>query len=305
MTAAATPDPGAAVAAVLPGLRAERRAGLRRLAWVAAVAAALSAVPLAALGPAGAGWSAGVLIVAGVAMLMVFRHSRRRAEALVMPGLARTIGLSYRQDDRGFLDDLPPRLLPRAAQRHVDDVLEGTIGGRRIRFAEATLTTAGRDARTVFRGIVAAVPNLVPLPRFFLAVERETRGPTVRIAVDDLTHVRTITSPAGEVLGVWAPSSNPADTPALAAVLDALKGMVSGIGGHARLYSAMSDGRMTHVALRLDRDLFRIANPFAGEDRLAENIRRAFSELSVPVRVVSALLQAEAAVAAGVSGQGR
>jgi hypothetical protein len=294
-----------AVADLLPRLRAEGRAGLRRIGQISAVAVALAAVPVAAIGPAGAGWSAGVLIVSGVGALMVFRRTRRRVEALVMPGLARAIGLSYRQDDRAFLDSLPERLLPRASQRIVDDVVEGAIGGRTIRFAEVTLSAGGTDSRTAFRGIVAAVPNLVALPHFFLAVERETRGPAIRIGVADLTRVRNLTGPSGEVLGVWAPSSNPADTPALAAVLDALKGMVSGIGGHARLYSAMSDGRMTHVALRLDRDLFRIANPFAGEDRLAENIRRAFSELSVPVRVVSALLQAEAAVAAGVSGQGR
>lgn len=306
--AVSEPDVGAVVATLLPDLRAAGRTGLRWMALIGAAGVAAPVLLIAALDESGVGWAIGAVILAVVAGFVVYELTARRQAALVMPGLARMIGLSYRQNDRSFLDALPERLLPRAARKGVDDVVEGVIGGRTIRFGELTLATGGKNSRTLFRGIVAAVPNVAPLPPFFLAVESETRGWfgfAGRIDVGDLTHVRSITSRSSEVLGVWTVSPADADAPALAAVLDVLTGLAGEIGESTRLYSASSDGRTTHVALRFDRDLFSIGNPFAGDERLVESIRSAFADLSVPVRVVSALLRAEAAVAGGDAGQGR
>lgn len=288
-------DPAAAVAALLPELRRIGRRGL--LACLGCTGAGAAAAAAAA---AAGDWGlAGITAtLTALATALAYELTRRREEAVVMPALAGALGLAYRQDAADFLESLPERLLPAAARRRVDDVLEGPIAGRHIRFGEVTIATGGKNSRTLFRGIVAEMPAVAALPPFFAAVETDTRGWlgfSGRIRVDDLVRHTTLETLSGETLGVWTPAPEDAEAPALAGLLAALAGLEAQVGESARLYSASCDGRRLHVALRFARDLFRIANPFAGDERLVAAISRAFADLEVPVRVVAALLAAEAA----------
>jgi hypothetical protein len=288
---------------VLDGLMPEMRRA-RLIGWGLAVGLVVFALfLLATVEPRNEPWTF-QLIVIGIAGLLVFGLNAwvsRRQEALVMPALARSAGLDWRRNARDYVLGLPTRLLPRGSVRKCDDLVTGSIGGRRISFGEVKIETGGKNSSTLFQGIVAAFPNQVALPAFFLAAERETRGWFVfsgRIKVDDLRQLKTISGGSGESYGVWSGWSGTGPDHGLDDVLKVLTGLEWAIGSQAKLYSASSDGRTTHVALSHKRDLYNIGGLLASTEALMNDIRRAHADLSLPLTLVQHLLTAEQKVLA-------
>jgi hypothetical protein len=244
-----------------------------------------------------------VLLGAVWGIILVYAAIRRHHERMVMPELAGTLGLSYRDSDGSLVASFPPRLLPKASQRTVEDVLRGRIGDREVVFAEVKVETGGKNSTVYFDGIVMEFQNLAPLPAFFVAPQKETEpgwfGTRGRISVDDLVRLDSVLDGI-ETFGVWATSPDVARHPAFRAVLDRLTGVHAAGDIGARLFSAMSDGTRTWVAIRQKRNLFRIGGLFATRDAVLDDIQRAYVDLQQPYRIVTALLQAEQdAIAAG------
>ncbi len=281
---------------LLPEFRRETQTHWSLIALIlGAGAASLALLPLDTEG----GMKAAIFIVIfglfGVGALAT--RVRRRHEALVVPLIARSAGLRYRQGQDGFLLKLPPRMLPKGSVRKCNDLVTGTVGGREISFAEVMIATGGKNSTVQFQGIVAEFPNVVPMPSFFVAAEKETRGWFMfkgNLRVDDLNFIQTVQG-REDLYGVWTHLRSEAERPGFEALLGALLELEGKLPS-ARLYSASSDGRVTHVALRHSRDLFRLGGLFASRDRLDAQIRRAFEDLRLPLEVVTLLLAAEARV---------
>ena len=300
------PPPQDALAATLrdlvPQMAERRRTGLVLAVLIVFVAAGGTAVA-ADLAPEGDQlfYLALPSILAAFALFGADRWVAREQQALVLPHLARAVDLTYRPRAQDFLASLPKRLLPSGAVRRAEDLITGTIGGRPVAMAEVKVETGGKNSSTLFRGVVARMTNEVPLPAFFLAVERQTKGWlgfSGWIRVDDLVRVDTIAGRSGEVYGIWLSQEGAqARHPALAAVIGVLTGLETTIGPEARLFSVTSTGQEMHIALAHDRDLFHFGGLFQGRARVAEGIERAAADLGVPVRVVSALIAAEARAA--------
>ncbi len=125
------------------------------------------------------------------------------------------------------------------------------------------------------------------------------------IKVNDLVRVDTITGRSGETYGIWLSRAGASQQqhPALQAVLDVLTNLETRIGSDARLFSATSTGEEMHIALAHKRDLFHFGGLFASQDKITSGIRDAFDDLNVPLRIVSALLDAEAQADKVVAGQ--
>jgi hypothetical protein len=293
------PDITATLPGILPTLRRETLKGWAMMAGLL-TAAVIVALSVKDIGKDGRAWALVIVVMAVVSLGAIATYIRRRHEALIMPLLTRAAGLSYDQKGRWFLDSLPPRLLPKASDRTCEDVLSGRIGDRPIRFAEVKIETGGKNSSTLFRGVVMEFPNLVDMPAFFIASERETRGFFIfkgNIRVDDLVQVQTLTGRSGAEYGVWCSSAIAAEKPGFGAVVNVLTGLESIIGGDAKLYTASSDGREMHLAISHKRDLFKIGGMFADTTRLMQDIRHAYDDMTLPMRIVSALLAAEAEVA--------
>jgi hypothetical protein len=245
-----------------------------------------------------------VFMGAVIGVILVHGAIRRQHERMVMPEMARTLGLSYRDADKGLIDSFPPRLLPRGSRRTAEDVLRGRIGDREVTFAEVKIETGGKNSTVYFDGIVMEFQNVAPLPAFFVAPQKETEtgwfGTRGRIAVDDLVRLESVLD-GSEAFGVWASSQDVARHPAFRAVLQRLTSVQSAGDIGARLYSAMSDGTRTWVAVRQKRDLFRIGGLFATRDAVLDDIRRAYGDMQQPYRIVTTLLQAEQDAAAAAS----
>ena len=286
-------DINAALAGLMPQMRR-----VQLLGWAICVAIVVGALALMSIRTNGEQWT-WPLLITGIAGMMLWAMNgwvSRRQEALVMPELARSAGLEWRGEGKAYLASLPTRLLPTGAIRKCEDLVTGRIGGREISFGEVKIETGGKHSAVQFRGIVAAFPNQVPLPAFFVAAERETRGWFVfgrRLKVDDLRLLRTISGGSGETYGVWSAWSGTGQDPALEDVLTVLTGLERSLGPEGKLYSASSDGRVTHVALSHKRDLYNIGGLLASGETLTRDIRNAHADLALPLALVQQLLTAE------------
>jgi hypothetical protein len=292
------PDINAALGALVPVLR---RANLTGWAMMGGIAVAAIGVIWLVKDRAEKPFvlAVTVLFLAAIIMGWVVQYVRKRHEAQIMPILAETAGLSYEQNGNWYLTALPDRLLPKGV-RHCEDLLTGKIGGRAVRFAEAKIETGGKNSSILFQGIVLEFQNGLPMPAFFLADEAQTRGWFVfkgNIRVDDLAQVQSVTGPSGATYGVWAADHGAGRQSGFAAFVKALTELERQVGYEAKLYTASSDGKRTFLAVRHSRDLFRIGGMFTAAEERAADIRRAYSDLTMPMRIVSALLKAEGEVA--------
>lgn len=294
-----------AIEGILPELRRERDMHWALIALLLGGCAALLALlPLDTENGKKIAIFAVVFGLFGIGLLAT--RVRRRHEALVVPMIARGAGLSYRQNHDNFLTHVPERLLPKGSVSNCEDLVEGTVGGRRITFAEVKIETGGKNSSVLFQGVVAEFPNLVPMPAFFVAAEKETRGWfrfKGNLRVDDLNFIRTVQG-REELYGVWSHLRSEAERPGFEALLGAMLDLETKVPG-ARLYSASSDGRVAYVALRHKRDLFRVGGLFTTSGRLAAQVRRAYDDLRLPLEVVSFLLGAEARVLEAGRGAGK
>lgn len=299
---ATTPDVGAAVQALKPQLT---RISTKTLLVMTAVGIVTLVAVIAALNLIDDGDDrfkfAMVAAVFGV-LAIVYAHSRmRRAqEALVMPEVARAVGLTYDKEAGAFLRGLPERLLPRAAVRMAEDHVRGTFGRHSLEMAEVKIATGGKNSRTLFQGIVAKFPNSIRMPAFFLAPLSQTKPGFIFkawIPTDGLYHLRDVVGPSGTTYGVWTSWSDLKEPPALTAVVDILTGLETRLQGSMTLFTATSNGEEMHIALSHARDLFRLGGLFPDDTRLFSDVFAATRDLSVPLNLVKELVAAEVAAA--------
>ncbi len=275
---------------------------------LAIVAAAVAAVLFLNSGMDGEDrWK--MALFAGLGAFLVvtwtWKSTVRKQEAQVMPILARAIGLGYSKDAKGFVKALPKRLLPARGIRAGEDHVHGAIGAHAIQMAEVNVETGGKNSRTLFKGIVAQFPNRTSMPAFFVALEDKTRPGFFfggDLSTEGLFHLRTVTGNGGRSYGVWTSWSKLEEPAALSAVVEILTRIEDHIGPGAELYAATSNGAEMHVALSHKRNLFHLGGLFPDENQLFRDVRAAMQDLTVPLTLAKALIEAEETAAAKVKG---
>lgn len=80
-------------------------------------------------------------------------------------------------------------------------------------------------------------------------------------------------------------------------MIGVLTGLEAHIGPDAQLYSATSNGAEMHVALTHKRNLFRVGGLIPSRDRILADAQRAMQDLTIPLKLARALIQAEEAAA--------
>jgi hypothetical protein len=292
-------DPAAdvttAVQALLPEMRQKSRKGWLLIALTTVMTVGISYLVATTTESSGKGIvffpAIGILLITAIV-----RRTCRAHESAVMPILARTVGLDFSKDAQAFDKSLPARLLPEGDLRMAEDLLSGTFGGRAIRLAEVKVETGGKNSRILFKGVVANFPNAVVMPPFFIAPEGQT-GKSFwsrdRLDVDGLVRIRTVTGRSGLQYGVWASSLAVADNPALGAVLAILTDLEHRVGGDTKLFSATSNGEVTHVALSHERDLYKIGGLLMDQTKIFDDVQAAYRDLTVPLTIATQLMEAE------------
>ncbi len=303
----ATTEVALAVRALLPGLR--RQAILATtIITLAITGAGVAAVLFLNSGMDGDDrWK--MAFFAGLAAFLVvgwtYRSTVRNQEAQVMPVLARSIGLGYSKDAGAFVKALPKRLLPNRGIRGGEDHVEGTLGAHAIQMAEVLVETGGKNSRTLFKGLVAQFPNRTEMPAFFIALEDKTRPGIFfggELSTEGLHHLRTVTGNGGRSYGIWTSWSEMKEPPALSAVIDILTRIENHVGSGAELYAATSNGVEMHIALSHKRNLFHLGGLFPDENQLFRDVRAAMQDLTVPLTLAKALIEAEETAATKVKG---
>ena len=286
-----------AVRNLMPGLR-----GQARLAMGLASAALVSGAAIAFfVMTSGAGndarWKVALLaLIAGVFLAITAHKSMiRKQEALVMPVLAAAVGLTYAKDAGGFLRALPNRLLPKGV-KSAEDLVQGNLGAHRIEMAEIKIETGGKNSRTLFQGIVAQFLNRVDMPAFFIALEDKTRPGMFfggELSTDGLYLLRSVIGGGGASYGVWTSWTARDEPAALAPVVEKVTRIEDLLGRGTQLYAATCDGTEMHVALTHSRNLFRIGGLFPNESDVFADVRAAMQDLTVPLTLAKALIEAE------------
>lgn len=301
MTETPAPDVTEAVSALMPDLRSR---GLIACGWIAAailVSGVLVVLILNGQMESRDRWKLALLAAgAGVfAVVMAWKWVIRAQERLVMPILARSIGLGYTKDATAFVKALPKRLLP-TGLRGGEDHIHGTLGSHAIQMAEVTVETGGKNSKTLFKGIVAQFPNRTAMPAFFIAREDKTRPGIFfggDLSTDGLHPLRNVVA-GGRTYGIWTSSTEGAEPPALSAVVDILTGLENHVGSGAQLYAATSNGVEMHIALSHSRNLFSLGGLFPDRGRLLTEVQQAMQDLLIPVTLAKALIEAEETAAA-------
>ncbi|MDP3197436.1 hypothetical protein [Tabrizicola sp.] len=249
---------------------------------------------------------AGLAGIAGfVVVAWIYRSTIRSQQAQVMPILASAIGLTYSKDAKTFLQALPKRLLPARGIRTGEDHVHGSIGAHGIHMAEIHVESGGKNSRTLFRGIVAQFPNRATMPAFFIAQEDTTRPGFFfggDLTTEGLFKLRTVTGGRGRSYGIWTSSISQQEPPALSEVVAILTRIEDLVGPAAELYAATSNGVEMHIALTHRRNLFHIGGLFPDESTLFRDVRDAMHDLTVPLTLAKALIEAEEATVAKVKG---
>lgn len=293
------PDVAAAVAEVMPELHRVRIIGFALLA-LCCIAGAVTMVAVLSSPDTESHW----IFVAFLWLIVAYgivEWVRNRQDSRVMPLLAGAIGFRHDKSARGFRESLPERLLPQHVIE-VQDLLTGTAGGREIAFAEVKVETGGKNSKTLFKGFVIRVPNVALMPAFFLAPMDEVKAVglfgTRRLSSSGLVPLRQITI-EGQRFGLFGSEAAPPEGPALEGVLQVLVSLPERIGRGVDIYAITSNREVMHVALSHHGDLFAIGGILQSPEDIARRVARAFSELTIPVTLVGAVLDAEAAAANG------
>lgn len=286
-----------AVRNLLPQLRAQARLGLGLIGatLVSGLAIAFFALSMGTEDDVGWKFAAMALFTGLFLAISAYKWMLRKQEALVMPVLAQAVGLSYEKGAKAFLRALPLRLMPKGIKTG-EDLVTGTLGRHEIQMAEVKVETGGKNSRTLFAGLVARFPNRTPMPAFFVAREDKTRPGIFfggDLSTDGLYQQRTVIGGGGASYGVWTSWSGQDEPPALAAVVEAVTHIEDQLGHGTQLYAATSNGEETHIALTHSRNLFRVGGMFPNESDLFKDVRTAMQDLSVPLTLAKALIDAE------------
>jgi hypothetical protein len=300
--ASQTPDASTEVALavrnLMPGLKRQALVaiGLMGAAMVVAVSVAFYVIVDGA--EEAERWKIAVFSLFGGGLLafLTYGWMIRKQEALVMPVLAAAVGLTYDKNAKAFLRALPERLLPKGRVKSGEDLVQGRLGAHAIHMAEVKVETGGKNSRTLFKGLVARFPNRSAMPAFFIAREDKTRPGMFfggELSTDGLYHLRSVTGGGGANYGVWTSWTAQDEPPALHAVVGAVTRIEDLLGRGTQLYAATSDGTEMHVALTHSRNLFRVGGLFPSEMDIFADVRAAMQDLTVPLTLAKALIDAE------------
>lgn len=307
---AATPDPGEqvaqAVADLMPALRSTSRTALFIILGAVALSAAIIAMLLSAGSDGDTGFSIalGVLAAGFVVVVAAWKWAIATQEERVMPVLARAVGLRYGKNAKDFVAGLPRRLLPDRSDRSGEDHIIGQLGVHRIEMAEVTAETGGKNSRVLFKGIVARFPNRTAMPAFFIARQDATAPgffSASQLSTEGLHPLRKVQI-GRHSYGIWTSWTEGPEPPALSAVIDVLCQLNTHVGPDVGLYAATSNGEETHVALTHKRNLFRIGGLFPSKAKILADVQTALQDLTVPLALAQALIQAEEAALEKVKG---
>lgn len=292
----------AALAAALPRLRQIQMRGLAMIAGIVAAVVALYFVTDFASNTS--------LNIFGIAMIAaiggiiwIYDSTRKQHEAEIMPIVASTFGIDFVKHPAGFMETIPGRIPPRSHKTTLNDGLSGTIAGRKWRFAEVqTETGSGKNNRVYFDGAVIAVQACAPLEPFILARHDDTKrsfwkgGARIDLSQEVLTpHVfgGWLTG-----FGLWSGRLREGDFAAIERLCDGIARTVGHLGHGAELCMIASDGPEIVVAISHKHEMFRIGGLFATKASVLADIRRVAEEVGPVITVVTAILQAEAAMTA-------
>jgi hypothetical protein len=286
-----------AVRDLLPELRRKARGAVSLIAFAIAVTA-VAIYLLLTTGTEGSNrWEFAMYAgFAGLAAIyFTYRTSVSTQQSLVMPVLARSINFTYSQNATSFVQALPKRLLPDRKVRKGEDLVSGALGAHAIQMAEVKVETGSKNSKTLFKGLVAQFPNRTAMPAFFIALEDKTR-PGLSfggdLSTDGLHHLRNVHG-NGRSYGIWVSSDAGTEPPTLSAVVNILTRLETLIDPAAQLYAATSNGVEMHVALSHKRNLFQLGGLFPNEPRIFADVQQALHDLTVPLTLAKALIEAE------------
>lgn len=229
------------------------------------------------------------------AILAIHSWMLKRQQAIMIPVLAQSIGLRYDMDASAFVRRFPERLLPMRGSLVGEDHLVAVLGAHELQMSELSVVTGSKKHDTVFRGIAAWFPNRAPLPAFFLFQDRKTRNGAIiprELSADGLHHLRDVTS-ARRTYGIWTSQPLDDEPPGLAPLVDALLRIEERLDKATELYSARSSGDEVHLLLSHNRNLFNVGGAFLNKARLFKHVQSALQDLTVPLTLAEALIQAE------------
>lgn len=306
MDPAPSEDPAAeAISRLLPVIRSTKRNG-----WLQAAAGTIGLLALAAAliswGGKAVDWALLAAVMAFAVPFWVATEVRKKHERALLPVISESFGLIHRKSPAGFFESLPEVFLPKGGVRTADDQMSGRLADRRFTFTEVKVATGGKRSRTLFRGVVTETETGRLLPPFVIASTSETKGflflkANVHVAGMDWHH--GVTAPDGTFYGLWSRPDTGVDGMAgMSAFLDRMVAIGPEVLGDSRLYSVACTGTSILVALGHSRDFFRIGGLLADEQTIMSDIRAAASEFSQPVRLVTEILRAEAALTAASAG---
>ncbi|MBL9053172.1 MAG: hypothetical protein JNN02_05530 [Tabrizicola sp.] len=302
-----TPDASTEVAVavrnLMPQLRTESRLAIALMGAAIVTGLAIAFVTMTSNMDTEGRWKISFFAAFGGCFLAFLAHKRmrRQQEALVMPVLASAVGLTYAKDAKPFLRALPERLLPKRGIKTAEDHITGSLGAHRVEMAEIKVETGGKNSRTLFAGLVVRFPNRTAMPAFFIAREDKTREGWLfggELSTDGLYHLRSVIGGGGASYGIWTSWTARDEPPALAPVVEAVTKIEDRLGRGTQLYAATSNGEEMHLALAHSRNLYRLGGVFPDEHQIFADVREAMQDLSVPLTLAKALIEAEEVAAA-------
>ena len=239
-----------------------------------------------------AGFAAGI---GAVIVIVLFREIHRRQEMIILPILCQTLGLKHKKGEQTFIGRIPSDLIPIGDTQQVDDIISGSINGHDFSFAELSTYRGKKLALPVFRGIVIDMCK-TNHPELLVAIEEETQGTPLmpaNVPTEGMDRIGSFRSASGKLMGLWMPQGAPRQSQGDQAV-SAFRQLaidVQSVLEGAELYSIRVHGNGFFVAIRMKRDLFRLAGPTADEMQLINSINAMSADLALPALLAEQVVQ--------------
>ncbi|WP_103257422.1 hypothetical protein [Tabrizicola aquatica] len=238
----------------------------------------------------------GSVLLGSVPVGFVYRLMRQRQESLILPAVAQALGMTYAKSGLAVLNGMPPQLLPRG-RVDAEDHIQARVADRLVELAELRIRPSNDRHHTLFSGIVLHIPDGGATAPFLLAPVHVAR-PGIAfgnfLSTDGYRHLRDFDL-AGAKFGLWIAALGGGESPALTARIDALVAALTPFARDWPPHSIASDGKGTWLALTHHRDLFRLGGVLPTEPRILEAVQNAVADLSAPLALAQAVIEAQAA----------
>lgn len=239
----------------------------------------------------------GLLLLVG--FFLVQRSTKRKHENLLMSRVASAMKFTFTKDMDESQFRLPPRMLPAAVIKKSQDLITGTFDDRRIRMAKFERKTRGKHFNTLFNGFVVEVANIRPLPVFFIAPLKETDRrffSATRIHTNGLIALDRDRARLSMNFGLWTTLRNRGNQqPMLPKIINAFVDIDECFEKRVKVFSVMSDGEKTFIAVQNKRDLFSIGGLFVRHASVLERVKGVVHDFRIPLRLIEIVAAAEQA----------